>query len=169
MNCFALHAFPEKIHVISMPVNAVCVCARVFLLLTFSFSPNIQDLSCYNCGALINMPMAQVNPCTNKQNHLFSLRSSPDSFQQTSYLLVWLKQWGVFRLGTWTVQPWPAVLMRSNRYTQFPKKLCPRHLSAATVHPGGITTCCRKPCFLCFSKLSEQLGPQHAEIFFFLP
>lgn len=58
------------------------------------------------------------------------------------------------------LQLWPAVLMRSNRYTQFPKQLCPRHSSAATVQPGGISTCRGKPVLLRFGKLSQQLGPE---------
>lgn len=47
------------------------------------------------------------------------------------------------RAPTWHMDSsaWPAVLMRSNRYTQFPKQLCPRHSSAAAVQPGDISSC----------------------------
>lgn len=135
------------------------------MLLTLLFAcSDIKIIPSYNCRALINTPAAQVNPRANK--HTPCSLSLPLAFIPANYLLSSDVHGVVGRALTWHTGclAGPAVLMRSNRYTQFPKQPRPRHSSAATMLPGDISTCCGRPVLLRFSKVSRRLGLQHVRI-----
>lgn len=135
----------------------------MLLMLLFARS-DIKIIPSYNCQALINTPAAQVNPRANK--HTPCSLSLPLAFIPANYLLSSDVHGVVGRAPTWHTGclARPAVLMRSNRYTQFPKQPCPRHSSAATMLPGDMSTCCGRPVLLRFSKVSRRLGPQHVRV-----
>lgn len=104
-------AFMHFHGVVSMPGMHVCACVRCRLLCC----SDMKIFSSHNRGALINTPKARVNPSANKRFSLIPLSAFSGAERPPCRDVR-----GVLgRAPTWHMDSsaWPAVLMRSNRYT----------------------------------------------------